>query len=72
MKPLNDVTACFTTGPMKGHSMKLVGRADPRGTPEYNMTLGQARGDSVQKYLVERGVDQTKYAWLYIPRQRSS
>jgi peptidoglycan-associated lipoprotein len=57
---------------MKGHSMKLVGRADPRGTPEYNMTLGQARGDSVQKYLVERGVDQTKYAWLYIPRQRSS
>lgn len=30
------------------------------------MTLGQARGDSVQKYLVEKGVDQTKAE--HVPR----
>jgi peptidoglycan-associated lipoprotein len=56
VKALNDVAVCFTTGPMKGHSMKLVGRADPRGAPAFNMTLGQARADSVQKYMMDKGV----------------
>jgi peptidoglycan-associated lipoprotein len=56
IKPLNDVVTCFTTGPMKGRSLKLVGRADPRGTSGYNLTLGQARADSVQKYVTDRGV----------------
>jgi len=56
IKPLNDVATCFTTGPMKGHAMKLVGRADPRGAPAYNVTLGQARADAVQKYVANRGV----------------
>ena len=39
------------SGPLKGRKMKLVGRADPRGSEEYNMTLGQHRADSVMKYL---------------------
>jgi peptidoglycan-associated lipoprotein len=56
IKPLNDVAGCFTTGPMKGRQLKLVGRADPRGPAAYNVTLGQARADSVQKYLTDRGV----------------
>jgi peptidoglycan-associated lipoprotein len=56
IKPLNDVAVCFTTGPLKGRQLKLIGRADPRGAPAYNMTLGQARADSVQKYLTDRGV----------------
>jgi peptidoglycan-associated lipoprotein len=59
IKVLNDVATCFTTGPMKGHSLKLVGRADPRGAPEYNVTLGQSRADSVQKYLVDQGVSRS-------------
>lgn len=54
--PLNAVATCFSTGPLKGRSMRLVGHADPRGAPAYNMTLGQARADSVQKYLVDKGV----------------
>ena len=58
IKALNDVAACFTTGPMKGHSLKLIGHADPRGAPAYNMTLGQSRADSVQKYLMDKGVPQ--------------
>ncbi len=57
--PLNAVATCFSTGPMKGHSMKLIGRADPRGEVDYNMTLGQARADSVQKYVVNKGVDRS-------------
>ncbi len=61
IKVLNDVATCFTTGPMKGRLLKLVGRADPRGATGYNMTLGQARADSVQKYLTDKGGDQGKF-----------
>jgi peptidoglycan-associated lipoprotein len=59
IKALNDVAVCFTTGPMKGHSLKLIGHADPRGAQAYNMTLGQSRADSVQKYLKDKGIPQT-------------
>jgi peptidoglycan-associated lipoprotein len=54
---LSQIARCFTTGPMKGRSMKLVGRADPRGEPEYNMTLGDHRAGSVKSYLTQLGVD---------------
>ncbi len=57
---LNAVAVCFTTGPLKGRTMKLVGYADPRGASGYNMTLGQARADAVQKYLTDKGTDPSK------------
>jgi peptidoglycan-associated lipoprotein len=50
------VAQCLTTGPLKGRSVRLVGRADPRGTPEYNMALGERRASSVMKYLGALGV----------------
>lgn len=54
--PLDKVATCFTRGPMAGHRLQLVGHADPRGTSEYNMTLGQSRADGVAAYLSARGV----------------
>lgn len=56
MRVLDQVASCFTSGALKGQKMKLVGRADPRGTEEYNMSLGQSRADSVGKYLESKGV----------------
>jgi len=56
--PLDQLTTCFTRGPMAGHRLRLVGHADPRGADEYNMTLGQARADAVSGYLVSRGLRQ--------------
>jgi len=53
---LNQVATCFMSGPLQGRKMKLVGRADPRGGQEYNMTLGQHRADSVMAYLDSRGL----------------
>ncbi len=53
---LDQVAVCFTTGPLKERSMKVVGHADPRGTEEYNITLGQSRSDSVGNYLESKGV----------------
>lgn len=53
---LGDVARCLTEGALKGRSVALVGRADARGEPEYNMTLGESRADAVQRYLVDLGV----------------
>lgn len=55
--PLDEVATCFTRGPMAGHKLHLVGHADPRGTPEYNVTLGQSRADAVATYLTARGLN---------------
>lgn len=57
---LNQLATCFESGPLAGRTMKLVGRADPRGTAEYNMTLGQHRADSVVKYLDSHGLAKAK------------
>jgi peptidoglycan-associated lipoprotein len=51
------VAQCLTTGALKGRSLKLVGRADPRGTTEYNMALGERRANAVLKYLTALGVN---------------
>jgi peptidoglycan-associated lipoprotein len=54
---LDKVAVCFTTGPLKGQSMRLVGHADPRGPSEYNRILGQKRADGVKTYLVSQQMD---------------
>lgn len=56
LRVLDQVASCFDSGPLKGRKMSLVGRADPRGTEDYNMTLGQSRADSVGNYLQTKGV----------------
>lgn len=53
---LTQIATCLTTGPLKGRSVKLTGRADPRGENEYNMGLGENRGTSVRKFLAGLGV----------------
>jgi outer membrane protein OmpA-like peptidoglycan-associated protein len=57
---LEKVATCLTSGPLKGRSVELVGRADPRGTVEYNMALGDHRADQVLKFLQQRGVARVK------------
>lgn len=51
---------CFMEGPLKGKAMRLVGHADPRGEPEYNMVLGGRRADNVKSAVVGAGMDQAK------------
>jgi peptidoglycan-associated lipoprotein len=57
---LDQVAKCVTTGPLKGRSLKLVGRADPRGEVEYNFALGEHRSGSVAMYLEGLGVSKSK------------
>jgi peptidoglycan-associated lipoprotein len=61
-KPLDKLADCFEKGPMKGHKMKIVGHADPRGDSDYNVQLGLSRADSVAKYLFQKGLDKGKAA----------
>lgn len=37
-------------------SVTVEGHTDARGTPEYNVALGERRAQSVQKYLENLGV----------------
>ena len=55
---LQQVATCLTTGPLKGKQLQLVGRADPRGTEEYNLGLGDRRANTVGQYLQRLGVKQ--------------
>jgi peptidoglycan-associated lipoprotein len=57
---LDQVARCVTTGPLKGRSLHMVGRADPRGEVEYNMALGEHRASSVEGYLRQLGVEGSK------------
>jgi peptidoglycan-associated lipoprotein len=53
---LDDVATCLSTGPLAGRALKLIGRADPRGTEAYNMSLGDRRASRVGSYLALHGM----------------
>ncbi len=59
---LDQLATCLTTGALKGKAVNLVGRADPRGTEEYNLSLGSRRSGSVGSYLGRLGVSDTQLA----------
>jgi len=57
---LDQLAQCLMTGPLAGRSVKLVGRADPRGETEYNMTLGAKRARNVHNFMGTLGVGNEK------------
>lgn len=59
-KLLAEVAKCLTDGALRGRHVTLIGRADARGEPEYNMTLGESRAFSVHRYMVDLGVGRDK------------
>ncbi len=58
-RALAALARCFTTGPLAGKGMKLVGHADPRGETEYNFGLGQKRAGSIADFLGKKGLAPT-------------
>jgi peptidoglycan-associated lipoprotein len=53
---LQQIATCVTSGPLAGRKLELVGRADPRGTDEYNLGLGTRRAGTVATFLERLGV----------------
>lgn len=48
---------------MKGNNnLKIVieGHCDERGTPEYNIALGERRAQAAKKYLIDLGIDSSR------------
>jgi len=41
--------------------VRIAGTADPRGTNEYNETLGLRRAETVRGYLIAQGVEATRF-----------
>jgi outer membrane protein OmpA-like peptidoglycan-associated protein len=48
--------ACLQTGPLRDKRILLTGRADPRGSVEFNAQLGLERAERVKRFLVDHGV----------------
>jgi peptidoglycan-associated lipoprotein len=59
---LDQLATCMTAGALKGKAVALIGRADPRGTEEYNLGLGSRRAATVGKYLSRLGVGEAQLA----------
>ncbi len=55
-KVLAQLAKCFSSGPLAGRKMGLVGHADPRGEDEYNMLLGEKRATSVKNAIGAEGL----------------
>lgn len=53
---LQEAVECFR-GQGSGVSLLLSGAADPRGTEEYNIALGERRAQAVRSYLTSLGLD---------------
>jgi peptidoglycan-associated lipoprotein len=61
---LQTLANCMKDGALKGKGIRLIGRADPRGTEEYNEKLGLERAKSVKDYLVKAGVEEARIETL--------
>jgi peptidoglycan-associated lipoprotein len=59
-KVLKKLADCFTTGPLKGKTMLLVGHADNRGDDNYNLALGGQRADNVKRIISSEGMTAEK------------
>jgi peptidoglycan-associated lipoprotein len=57
---LDKLASCFAEGELAGRHLKIVGHADPRGTEEYNLALGQRRASAVGNYLMTKGISEAR------------
>jgi len=60
-RAIADAVTCFREHGMPAR-LHLTGAADPRGTEEYTLLLGERRAQAVRQYLVSLGVDESRTA----------
>ncbi|MEM7434323.1 MAG: OmpA family protein [Myxococcota bacterium] len=54
---IQEAVECYRGQPDPNFNLLLTGAADPRGTEEYNIALGERRGQAVRSYLISLGLD---------------
>ena len=57
---LQRLAECLEAEPFADMDLRLVGRADPRGSKSYNEQLAQQRAEKVRDLLVEYGVSASR------------
>ena len=57
---LDAIASCLNHASMVDRSILLVGRADPRGTAEYNDQLGTKRALKIKEMLIQDGVAESR------------
>ncbi len=55
---MKNLVECMLSGALRGRTIKLTGRTDPRGTAGLNADLGLRRAEKVKKFLVANGIEQ--------------
>ena len=50
--------------------LRIAGHTDNRGSDEYNLALGQRRAASVQRYLVSRGLNASRFETVSFGEER--
>jgi peptidoglycan-associated lipoprotein len=50
--------------------LRIAGHTDDRGSDEYNLALGQRRSASVQRYLVSRGLNASRFETVSFGKER--
>jgi len=50
--------------------IRIAGHADPRGSDEYNLALGQRRANAARRYLVSRGVAARRFETVSFGEER--
>jgi outer membrane protein OmpA-like peptidoglycan-associated protein len=58
---LDQLVQCLTTGALRNTNLVLTGRADPRGTIEYNDKLGMRRAGTIDGYFTAHGVGAERF-----------
>jgi peptidoglycan-associated lipoprotein len=62
----------LTQGPNRTVVFRVEGNCDPRGTPEYNLGLGERRAQAAREYLVALGVDQSRIQTVSYGSERAA
>ncbi len=57
---LDTVATCFTTGPLAGTNLRLIGFTDPTGTRAANYELGLDRAQAVAAFLEKQGMKRSQ------------
>ncbi len=53
-----------------GESVVIEGHCDERGTPEYNLALGERRAESARAYLVDLGIASSRLSTISYGEER--
>jgi len=60
---LDGLAHCMLEGNMKDQSVTVVGHTDPRGSEDYNFSLGARRAQAAASYLSSQGVSES-HVWV--------